>query len=142
MNLVMKRKVLLLLPVLLTGCVMDSYYGRPLSVVNKSSVRVAVDIVNDTTKRTENNIAYYQSNEIAPYDTAFIKKPGEDAWLEYVNKGNAKTLYIYIFDIDSLNKYQKGGADMSYLPGNKKYLKRLDYSLDELTKANWVVTYK
>jgi hypothetical protein len=137
-----KRKILLLVPVLFSGCIMDYYYDRPLSVVNKSPVRVAVEIVNDTVKWTENNIAYYPSNEIAPYDSAFRKKPGENAWLEYVNKGNAKTLYIYFFDVDTLNKYQKGGADMSYLLGNKKYLKRLGYSLDELTKSNWEIKYQ
>lgn len=141
MNLIMKRKILLLLPVLLTGCIMD-YYDQRLSVINKSPVCVALEIVNDTTKQTENGIAYYQSHAMVPNDTSFIIKPGENAWLEYVNKGKAKTLYIYFFDIDTLNKYQKGGADMSYLLGSKRYLKRLDYSLDELTKANWEITYK
>jgi len=138
----MKRKILLLVPVLFSGCIMDYYYDRPLSVVNKSPVRVAVEIVNDTVKWTESNITSYQSNEIASYDSAFIKKPGENAWLEYINKGKAKTLYVYFFDLDSLNKYEKGGADMSYLLGNKKYLKRLDYSLDELTKSNWEIKYQ
>lgn len=138
----MKTKILLLVPVLFSGCIMDYYYDRPLSVVNKSPVRVAVEIVNDTVKWTESNITSYQSNEIAPYDSAFIKKPGENAWLEYVNKGNAKTLYIYFFDVDTLNKYQKGGANMNYLLGNKKYLKRLDYSLEELTKSNWEIKYQ
>jgi hypothetical protein len=142
MNLIMKRKILLFVPVLFSGCIMDYYYDRPLAVVNKSPVRVAVEIVNDTVKWTESNITSYQSNEIAPYDSAFIKKPGENAWLEYVNKGNAKTLYIYFFDVDTLNKYQKGGADMNYLLRNKKYLKRLDYSLDELTKSNWEIKYQ
>lgn len=137
----MKRKILLLLPVLLTGCIMD-YSDRRVSVVNKSPVRIAVEIVNDTTERTANNIAYYQSHPIAPNDTSFITRAGKNAWLEYINEGKAKTLYIYFFDVDSLNKYDKGGADMSYLLGNKKYLKRLDYSLDELTKSNWEISYK
>lgn len=136
----MKRKILLLAPVLLTGCIMH-YFDRHLSVVNKSPVRIAVEIVNDSTERTINNIAYYQSHPIAPNDTSFITRPGENAWLEYINEGKAKTLYVYFFDLDSLNKYQKGGADMSYLLGNKKYLKRLDYSLDELAKINWEIKY-
>jgi hypothetical protein len=140
MNPVMKRKILLLMPLLLTGCIMD-YHDRRLSVVNKSHVRVAVEIVNDTTKRTENNIEYYQSNTIAPNDTAFITKSGKNAWLEYINEGKTQTLYVYFFDLDSLNKYQKGGADMSYLLGNKKYLKRLDYTLDELESADWQIKY-
>ncbi|WP_413670231.1 hypothetical protein ACEN9X_09995 [Mucilaginibacter sp. Mucisp86] len=137
----MKRKILLLAPVMLTGCIVD-HFDRHLSVVNKSPVRIAVEAVNDTTKRTANNIAYYQSHAIAPNDTSFITRAGKNAWLEYINEGKAKTLYVYFFDLDTLNKYDKGGADMSYLLGNKKYLKRFDYSLDELTKSNWEINYK
>lgn len=136
----MKRKILLFAPLLLTGCIMH-YYDRRLSVINKSSAHVAVEIVNDTAKRTENNIEYYQSHAIAPNDTSFITRPGKNAWLEYINEGKAKTLYVYFFDLDSLNKYQKGGADMSYLLGNKKYLKRLDYTLQELKRADWQIKY-
>jgi hypothetical protein len=137
----MKRKLLLLAPVMLTGCIMD-YFDRRVSVVNKSPVRIAVEIVNDTTKRTANNIAYYQSHAIAPNDTSFITRAGKNAWLEYINKGKGKTLYVYFFDLDSLNKYEKGDADMSYLLGNKIYLKRVGYSLDELTKSNWEIKYQ
>jgi hypothetical protein len=113
-------------PVLFSGCIMD-YFDRRVSVVNESPVRIVVEIVNDTTERTANNIAYYQSHAIAPNDTSFIKRAGKNAWLEYINKGKGKTLYVFFFDLDTLNKYEKGGADMSYLLGNKKYLKRLDY---------------
>lgn len=136
----MKAKILLFVPLLFTGCIMD-YYDRRLSIVNKSSAHIAVEIVNDTTKRTENNIEYYQSNTIGPNNTSFITKSGKNAWLEYINEGKAKTLYVYFFDRDSLNKYQKGGADMSYLLGNKKYLKRLDYTLEELKRADWQIKY-
>ncbi|SDH72431.1 hypothetical protein ACRQ5D_05380 [Mucilaginibacter sp. P25] len=137
----MKAKILLFVPLLFTGCITD-YYDRRLSVINKSSVHVAVEVVNDTTVRTENGIPYYQSHVIAPNDTSFITKSGKNAWLEYINKGKTKTLYAYFFDIDSLNKYQKGGADMSYLLGNKKYLKRLDYTLDELKRVDWQIKYR
>lgn len=137
----MKRKLLLLAPALLTGCIMH-YFDRRLSVVNKSPVRITVEIVNDTTERTANNIAYYLSHPIAPNDTSFITRAGKNAWLEYINERKAKTLYVFFFDLDSLSKYEKGGADMSYLLGNKKYLKRLDYSLDELTRSNWEIKYQ
>ncbi|SEN11789.1 hypothetical protein SAMN05192574_102501 [Mucilaginibacter gossypiicola] len=136
----MKKKILLFVPLLFTGCIMD-YYDNRLSVINQSPVSIAVEIVNDTTKRTENNIEYYQSHAIAPNDTAFITKAGKNAWLQYIDESKDKTLYIYIFHIDTLNKYQKGGADMSYLLGSKKYLKRLDYTLYELKKSDWQIKY-
>lgn len=61
--------------------------------------------------------------------------------LSILIKGKPKLCTLFFFDIDSLNKYQKGGADISYLLGNKKYLKRLDYTLDELKKINWQIKY-
>jgi len=124
-----------------TGCIMD-YYDNRLCVINQSPVSIAVEVVNDTTKHTANNIAYYQSHAIAPNDTAFITKAGENAWLEYTNEGKAKALYAYFFNLDSLTKYERGGVDMSYLIGSKKYLKRLEYSLDELKKINWQIKYQ
>ena len=137
----MKRKILLSICLLLTGCIMD-YYDHRMVVVNNSQVRIAVEVLNDTTKRTANEIAYYLSNTIAPRDTSFITKAGKNAWPEYAEDGKDKTLYIYFFDADSLSKYQKGGADMNYLLGNRKYLKRLDCSFKELTRTNWKIEYR
>ncbi|AYL98582.1 hypothetical protein [Mucilaginibacter celer] len=137
----MKKLILLFAPILLTGCIMD-YTDYRMSVINNSQARIAVEVSNDTTKRTNNEIAYYISESIAPSDTSLISKSGENAWLEYIKQSKSKSLYIYVFSTDSLAKYQRGGADMSYLPGNKKYLKRLEYSLDELTATNWQIMYK
>ena len=135
-----KRILLLLLSASFTGCIMD-YYDCSLYVVNKSSIKIAVDIVNDTTKRIENNIEYFQSVAIKPNDTSFITKSGKDAWREYLEESPDKTLYVYFYSVDTLNKYQ-GSADMDYLRGNKKYIKRIAYTADELKKADWGIIFK
>lgn len=125
---------------LFTGCVMDYYYDQPVSIVNNSSVRIVVEVVNDTTKKTKNNIEYYQTETISPCDTDFIKKPGENAGQEYLEESPTKTLYIFYY-IDTLNKYQ-GAGSMSDSRNSKRYIKRLDYRLDDLKKTNWRIKYQ
>jgi len=62
--------------------------------------------------------------------------------LSILMKGKLKRYMYIFFNLDSLTKYERGGADMSYLIGSKKYLKRLEYSFDELKKIHWQIKYQ
>ena len=61
---------------------------------------------------------------------------GRDAWNVYVTRCKSKLLNIFIFSESTVNKY----SDDS-LRQNKLYIKRMSFTLEDLEKNNWVVTY-
>jgi len=133
-------KKLILLPVVFMwiGC---DYDDSRLHVINESPLTISVYEMNGSKGEIQNNLEYYQSNIIHPKDTAALKKFGKNEWINYVEKSPEKRLYLYFFDIDTLNRYQHK-ADMNYLIGSKKYLKRVDFSLDQLNQMNWEIHYR
>ncbi|MGN8068231.1 hypothetical protein [Mucilaginibacter sp. 22184] len=134
----MRKLALLFVVLMCTGC---EYFDSRLRVVNESPLTVSVYDINDTNSVTQNNIEYYQSNVIHPKDTAALTKPGKNEWTNYIEGAPEKRLYLYFFDIDTLNRYQHK-ADMNYLIESKKYLKRVDFTLDQLNQMNWEIHYK
>ena len=132
-------KKLILLPVILL-CMGCDYFDTRLHVINESPFTISVYETNGSKGEIQNNLEYYQSNIIHPKDTAALTKPGKNEWTNYVEGGTEKRLYLYFFNIDTLNKYQHK-ADMNYLIGSKRYLKRVDFTLDQLNKMNWEIYY-
>jgi hypothetical protein len=65
---------------------------------------------------------------------------GKDAWHYYIEKGRPKKLFIYIFDTDTLRKYN-GSYSIDDIVGEHKYLKSLSYSEKDLDKIDWKITF-
>lgn len=127
-----------------SGCT-DVSINHTLSITNKSNTKISILYSNEANKRsTENNIAYFiRDQNIIPPDSSFdIPIMGRrDAWHQYINEGNSKKLYIYIFSVDSLTK-ANGIYSMDELVNKKKYLELTSYSEEQLSKINWQITFK
>jgi hypothetical protein len=63
-----------------------------------------------------------------------------NAWHQYIEEGKHKHLYLFIFSVDTLKKYDDLYS-MDQLSAMGKYLKVLKYSEPELIKMNWKVNY-
>jgi hypothetical protein len=61
---------------------------------------------------------------------------GKHAWEDYINESPDKKLHLYIFSEDTLKKY----TTEQVIEG-KKYLKRIDISVDELKAKDWKIVY-
>lgn len=133
----MKNYILLLIVSICAGC---EYTDNRLKVINQASFNIAVYDTNDTSSVTLNNIEYYQSNAIHPKDTLFLSIPGKNGWVNYIEQGPQKKLYVFFFYLDTLNRYQHK-ADMNYLIESKRYIKRVTFTLNQLEKMNWEIQY-
>jgi hypothetical protein len=139
----LRFSVLLIFSVVIGGCVMD-YSNSMLQIHNKSKQPITVLYSNAINPSTENNIAYYIADDeiIKPDSVNTISKPGkQDAWHQYIEEGKDKHLYLFIFSVDTLKKYDDLYS-MDQLSAMGKYLKVLKYSESELIKMNWKVNYK
>lgn len=56
----------------------------------------------------------------------------KDEWEKYVMRGDSQKLYVYIFNKDTLEKY-----DWRTIVENEHYQKRYTYSFDFLKFNNW-----
>ncbi|MDB5128053.1 hypothetical protein [Mucilaginibacter sp.] len=125
------------------GC---HYTNYMLEVHNSSKQKITV-LYSNTVKPSsinENNIAYYIADDeiIKPDSVNTISKPGkQDAWHQYIEEGKDKHLYLFIFSVDTLKKYDSLYS-MGQLSAMGKYLKVFKYSEPELIKMNWKVNYK
>lgn len=132
-----------LLMFLSSGCIMH-YYNHMLKVYNRSNKKITVLYANSEFPKVENNPSFYLAdyNTIAPCDTGTIIKGGKDnAWHEYIEEQPSKTLFIYIFSVDEVKKY--GGINtMTDLIDTGQYLKKLEFTEQELIRANWTINYR
>lgn len=76
---------------------------------------------------------YIQS--IEANDTIMPPEMGYEAWVKLIQNSKNKKLYIFTFDIDTLEKYQ-----WKEITQKNKYKKRYAISLEELNRANWTVS--
>ena len=73
-------------------------------------------------------------NSIEANDTIMPPEMGYDAWVKLIQNSKNKKLYIFTFDIDTLEKYQ-----WKDIVQKNKYKNRYAISLEELEKINWTV---
>lgn len=95
-------------------------------------------------KITENNIAFYitDRNIISPdsvYDITTLG--GQDAWHEVIEDSPDKKLFIYVFNTDSLIKYNSTQYSINDLVYLNKYLKRYEYTERQLIDDNWKINF-
>jgi hypothetical protein len=144
----MKNKIIYIFLVVICyffyGC-NDVRTNHKLSLTNKSDKKVSILYSNLVDKiLTENNVAYYISdwNVIKPDSTYdIVKLGGKDAWHNFIEKSKTKKLLIYVFESDTLKKYD-GVYSMEDIVGYHKYLKLLLYSEKDLDKIDWQITFK
>jgi hypothetical protein len=128
----------------LWGCY-DIVTNHQLVITNKSLKKISVLYSNDlNTEKNENNIAFYLSNQsvILPDSSRdIIRLGGSNEWHDYINAGKTKKLTIYIFDVDSLNRYN-GIYSMNNLVTQHKYLMVSSYTEKELEKVKWNIMFR
>jgi hypothetical protein len=130
--------IFLLISLLLTAC--DPSDSR-LKFVNRSSRPVIAEISNDSINFKFNNVSYYKSNVVLKDSILVFHKMGSHhAMTDYIEHNPHKKLYLVIFSVDSINKYQNH-SDLSNLFMKKKYLNLRGYSEQELIDNNWVILY-
>ena len=59
---------------------------------------------------------------------------------DYIERGKHKTLFLVVFSLDSLNKYQNH-SDLNILFKKKKYLALKVYTKQNLIDNDWIMSY-
>ena len=134
----MKKKLLIFVVILLTGC---DYYDDSLKITNKTKMDIAVQETNRRDSIYFNNIEYYLSNTIVPDSTINLSTSGKlGAWRRKIENSPEKEIFIYIFAVDTLRKYQ-GKKTMYDLFSQDRYIKRFEFSEKQLNDNNWDVVF-
>jgi hypothetical protein len=136
--------VLAILSLLCASCY-DVEINDKLRLVNLSNDTVSVLYSNIRSgDLTPNHVAFFLDdyNLIGPRDTSLISLLGNNnAWHDYIKGGGNKKLFIFVFKIDTLKKYEKVYS-MNELVEAGKYVKLLQYSERELVRKHWVIDFK
>lgn len=126
----------------LCGCY-DVTTNHQLSLTNKSNRNISILYSNLAEQPlTENNVAYYTNDRNVIYPDScseIIQLGGKNAWHNYIEKSQSKKLYIFIFETDTLKKYE-GVYSMENFVNRHKYLKLFCYSEIDLNKIAWRIT--
>jgi hypothetical protein len=133
----MKKKIIFYIGAVcsLFGC--DYNDGR-LQVKNSGYIDIAVEFSKDTVPIGNNLVEYFISQAIAPGKTERFLMPGNNiAWSNYIQISKNKKLNVFVYDLDTLKKYQ----NMDSIRHKKLYIKRIKISEEELNQKNWIVTY-
>jgi hypothetical protein len=121
------------------GCY-DVTVNHQLSITNKLNIDISILYSNDINPGpNENDVAFYLSNQsITKPDSSrdIIRLGGKHSWLDYIEEGKTKKLFLYVFESDTLEKYNNTYS-MYELVSRHKFLKVLTYSEDNLDKINW-----
>ena len=136
--------MLVLICSLISGCY-DVTTNHQLSIKNESKKQLSILYSNtDANLKNENNIAFYTSdwNTIKPDSSRdIVILGGKDAWHDYIEKSKTKKVFIYLFETDTLKKYD-GINSMDDMVNQHKYLKLFSYSEQELDRINWQIKYQ
>src|SRR6185437_13075593 len=100
------KKLIIAISILLSGC---DYYDSSLKIANNSKIEIAVEESNRRDSIFFNNIEFYLSNIIEPDSTISLSRRGMpliSAWHKYVAESPQKKMFIYVFAVDTLKRYQ------------------------------------
>jgi hypothetical protein len=135
----MKNKYLMIyiiMTLVLTGC---DYQDVRLKIVNKSNMPIAVVTTNNRLDTTFNNVEYYIKEEIYMDMAKNLNKIGSlDAWNNYIREGQTQTLYLFVFPIDTLEKY-KSNLSIQSLIGANRYCSYKSFSISQLDSLGWEI---
>jgi hypothetical protein len=128
----------ILIIVLASSC---DYYNHKLKLRNKSKEIITVEYA-DRELPEMNNVGYTIAGykAIMPDSTKDIVISGrDDAWHWYIDHGPSKKLFVYIFPVKEISQHQDNVIGDVIRGG--KYLKRFEYTEQELISRNWVIDY-
>jgi hypothetical protein len=131
----MRRQILASIAALfiLTRC---DYSDSKLMIKNHSKKTIAIQPFEDTIINSSilSKVPYYETIRFYPNDSAYQFLPGKDAWKWETRNSKNKKLNIFVFDLDTLRKYN----DMEFIRLNKMY-KRYELTEKELNNSNWII---
>lgn len=78
---------------------------------------------------------FYENNKTFPNDTNRNTLIG--SWKRYVKESKYKKLFVFIYDYDTLKKYN----NIDTVKQKRLYVKRYAYSYEDLESMNWTITY-
>jgi hypothetical protein len=84
---------------------------------------------------TISNLFYYTNyiDSLSPQEKKNESRLGaKNEWEKIVLHGDSQKLFVFIFNIDTIKKY-----DWKTIVTNEKYQNRLSFSLKELQSSNW-----
>jgi hypothetical protein len=120
---------------LISAC--DTNDGR-LHLVNKSNKIISFEYSNDSLPNSPNKIEYYRRDSFPPNSTKMeLMRGPDDAWLRYIRNGSEKKLYLFVYDYDTLIKYD----NMDTVRKKRLYVKKISFSEKELNDLNWQVEF-
>lgn len=131
----------ILIIISLNGCIMD-YTNNMLKVHNVSKEIITVLYADRELPEEENNVEFYIAdwNVISSDSTYTVRKSGKsDAWHWYIDHSPRKKLFVYVFSVKEINEYR--GNVMGDIIRAGKYLKRFEYTEQELIDRKWTITY-
>ncbi len=99
-------------------------------ILDKSLLNRSDDLLKNCKMFTYHNYL----NSIPPYTKESRLIERSDGWIDYIETGENKKLYVFSFDTDTLEKYE-----WEKIIHKNKYKKRYSFSLEELNKRNWIV---
>ena len=85
------------------------------------------------------HLEVYLSKKVLPQKKMTDIFPGSTTeWSKYINRSTNEKLNLFIFDMDTIHKYENWCSIIT----NKRYVKRYSLTEKELDSMNWIVTYK
>ena len=128
-----------LLGTLLFGGCMIRYPDWRLVVKNGTQSNIYVTTQNDTIGPLPPARLGFMLQEYLVQKGDSIKMKmtgGKHAWEDYINESPDQKLHLYVFSEDTLKKYTT-----EQIIEGKKYLKRIDISVDDLKANDWKIVY-
>jgi hypothetical protein len=120
-------------------CIVEScdYLDTRLKVINHSSHSVIVAFSIDTVFGDKSNsIGYDLDYKINQFDTLAVGLPGsKKEWNKFAYNSVNSELHVYFIPSDTLMH-----QDWNYIRERELY-ERYDFTLEELKKQNWIITY-
>jgi hypothetical protein len=109
-----------------------------LQIINNSSSTICYDYsTSGDINPDSNRLFWYLSNQILPSKTQNISLLGSrNMWIKEIENSKTKRLSIFLFNVDTLKKYE----DLNFIIKNSLY-EKFDYSISDLEKNNWIINY-
>jgi hypothetical protein len=120
-----------------TSC---DYYDDRLQIKNNSSKVICFDTQNDTflSYPSINDKEFYLSEKILPGKTKAVALNGAtDAWEQFIAHSHNRTMSLFIFDFDTVVKY-----NWDSIRKYGKYIKRYDLKVRDLKLNDWTVIFQ
>lgn len=116
------------------GC--EPQIDDKLKIKNESDKIIVVVTSTDSMAKTQNMVEYYFENQIESNSEKSILRRG--SWDVEILRSYNNKLNVYLYDVDTLKKYQ----DMKIITKNDLHIKRYSLSKEDLEQTNWRIIFK